>query len=169
MNRASLSAACVRECLAQLGLPPDASPTEIRAAFHKLVFEHHPDRVASAQHTARLIRVVRAYRTLRSLDARLSPAVIRRCTHCGLLAPCEGETDVSALCADCLLSRSAPPAGAESLRHTGVLGAYAVSVLMAILFLATDHLGFGLMSLACTATGLGCLAATCVRVNHALP
>jgi hypothetical protein len=53
-----------REALAVLGLGSGAAMTDVRAAFRRLVLEHHPD-IAGATETAHTARLTEAYALLR--------------------------------------------------------------------------------------------------------
>src|SRR5690242_17315626 len=48
-----------------LGLTPAATPAEVKKAYRKLAFEHHPDRnPGDPQAAARFIEITEAYETL---------------------------------------------------------------------------------------------------------
>lgn len=53
-----------REALTVLGLGSGAAMTDVRAAFRRLVLEHHPD-IAGAHETAQTARLTEAYALLR--------------------------------------------------------------------------------------------------------
>jgi hypothetical protein len=55
-----------------LGVGPEATPSEVRAAFRRLVQEHHPDHADDAQATRRTAELTEAYALVRG--AAPSPA-----------------------------------------------------------------------------------------------
>jgi molecular chaperone DnaJ len=50
---------------AELGLPPDASDSQVKAAWRRLVSHWHPDRNASAEAARKMQRINRAYEQIR--------------------------------------------------------------------------------------------------------
>lgn len=59
-----------------LGVGRDASPVEVRAAFRRLVRQHHPDRAGAAGNEA-TVRLVAAYRLLRTAVPVAQPGPAR--------------------------------------------------------------------------------------------
>lgn len=61
-----------------LGVEPDASPGEIKAAFKKLALQYHPDVYKGADAQERMRLLLRAYQTLNDAQARREYDVQRR-------------------------------------------------------------------------------------------
>ncbi len=55
---------------AELGLAPDATDTEVKAAWRRLVSQWHPDRNSSADAVARMQRINRAFEEIRNAGPR---------------------------------------------------------------------------------------------------
>ena len=55
---------------ATLGVEPDANPAEIRAAYLKLLREHHPDRNRSPEAAERTQTIIAAFKVLSNFDQR---------------------------------------------------------------------------------------------------
>ncbi|MEJ8845638.1 DnaJ C-terminal domain-containing protein [Variovorax rhizosphaerae] len=59
---------------AELGLAPDATDSEVKAAWRRLVSQWHPDRNSSADAVARMQRINRAFEEIRNAGPRTAPA-----------------------------------------------------------------------------------------------
>jgi DnaJ-class molecular chaperone len=53
-----------REAFRLLGITPDASPSEVRAAFRRKAIQHHPDTAASKADESTVRQLIEAYRLL---------------------------------------------------------------------------------------------------------
>ncbi|MEJ8858503.1 DnaJ C-terminal domain-containing protein [Variovorax robiniae] len=62
---------------AELGLAPDATDSEVKAAWRRLVSQWHPDRNSSADAVARMQRINRAFEEIRNAGPRTPQAATR--------------------------------------------------------------------------------------------
>ncbi|MEJ8825444.1 DnaJ C-terminal domain-containing protein [Variovorax humicola] len=66
---------------AELGLAPDATDSEVKAAWRRLVSQWHPDRNSSADAVARMQRINRAFEEIRNAGPRTSQAERPHASH----------------------------------------------------------------------------------------
>jgi hypothetical protein len=163
----------VDESLRILGLSRAATWEDVRAAYRRLAKIYHPDVCdPRLRGSRRFVEVVGAYRTLKE-EMGTEPGERRSpCPRCGQRATLLEGLDGGLACAECLLGetrrrRRLPMPVMVVIRHVAVFGLYALSASLAVTGSTSGSVTPMVWSLGFALAGLGLLAGTVVRVEHA--
>lgn len=159
-------------CYERLGLATDASLPQVKRAFRKLAFIHHPDR-NNHTHASRIRfdRINEAYRTIeRDHERKAADGIIGACFRCRTWGQIKKGLDGLEYCKVCILDEKGrrllpgPPLVIAECTITLVLLAAAITCLAR--YFSTHHNTWVVASLILNGLALGSLIALCVTIQH---
>ena len=166
------AAMTVTRAFEALGVPPEADYPQVKSAYRRLAFEHHPDRNPAT--VMRFQEVVQAFRVLEAkfrVDAEHAPPDTSpgECAECGTYAPLRKGLDGHRYCRDCLTSAQSRRWLPAPMVVVASCGLAIVSLVVAAACLAvcvaSGSTWHGLASLVLACLAVASLAWTCLTAT----